>query len=403
MQKEDSGSAIPTATTTEKKVPRPRESIRKSLILMKQEIDSKIAPGEHIMEVKVKEPKVSPSVLSGPASFLSNFFFPASAFTTSPAIVPAPMPAVAAASTTATAQPAALIAAVAAASAPAPAVKAVVPATAVNAQPAALIAAVAAASAAAPVVSAQPATLVTAVVAASTTAPAVIAVVPAVAIVSPAVPAVSGNVPAVATFSAAALVAEAIAADPVTSGGDGSPAKAPKKRESIRASLLMMKQEIDPKVAPGEHIMEIKVKEPKPVVALAAVPEPAVEPVVVKKRESIRASLLMMKQEIDPKVAPGEHIMEIKVKEPRPIVVPVSTPVIPSPLGVKGTLPVPVENVSPFSSLVMMENPLSTSRNEVSEKSGSPRTGSPKTVPSVDTSSSAESSGVLGWIRKQIL
>jgi hypothetical protein len=126
--------------------------------------------------------------------------------------------------------------------------------------------------------------------------------------------------------------------------------------------------------------------------------------VVVKKRESIRASLLMIKQEIDPKVAPGEHIMEIKVKEPKPaVVVPVSTPVIPSSLEVKGGLPVPAENVSPFSSLVMMENPLSTSRKEGSEKSGSPRTGSPKTVPSVDTSSTAESSGVLGWIRKQIL
>jgi hypothetical protein len=543
LQKEDSVSAVPAPTTSETKVPRPRESIRKSLILMKQEIDSKIAPGEHIMEIKVKEPKASPSILSGPASFLSNFLFPASAFATSPAAVPVPVPAVAPASTTATTQPAALIAAIAAASAPAPVVKAVVPATVVTAQPAALIAAVAAASAAAPVVSAQPAALIAAVAAASTTAPSTIStavpavsgvvpavaaastavpavsgvvpavaaaspvkavvpavatasaaapavsgVVPAVAAASTAVPAVSGVVPAVATvsaavpavkavvpavaaaspvkavvpavatLSAAALVAKAISADPVTAVGDGSPAKAPKKRESIRASLLMIKQEIDPKVAPGEHIMEIKVKEPKPAVVAAAITVPAAEPVVVKKRESIRASLLMIKQEIDPKVAPGEHIMEIKVKEPKPavvaaaitvpaaepvvvkkresirasllmikqeidpkvapgehimeikvkepkpaVVVPVSTPVIPSSLEVKGGLPVPAENVSPFSSLVMMENPLSTSRKEGSEKSGSPRTGSPKTVPSVDTSSTAESSGVLGWIRKQIL
>jgi hypothetical protein len=92
-----------------------------------------------------------------------------------------------------------------------------------------------------------------------------------------------------------------------------------KKRESIRKSLLLIKQEIDPKVAPGEHIMEIKVKEPKAAV-VAAVVEPA-EPVVVKKRESIRKSLLLIKQEIDPKVAPGEHIMEIKVKEPKAAVV----------------------------------------------------------------------------------
>jgi hypothetical protein len=95
--------------------------------------------------------------------------------------------------------------------------------------------------------------------------------------------------------------------------------KVVKKRESIRASLLMIKQEIDPKVAPGEHIMEIKVKEPKAPV-LETVPEPA-EPIVVKKRESIRKSLLLIKQEIDPKVAPGEHIMEIKVKEPKAAVV----------------------------------------------------------------------------------
>ena len=104
--------------------------------------------------------------------------------------------------------------------------------------------------------------------------------------------------------------------------------KVVKKRESIRKSLLMIKQEIDPKVAPGEHIMEIKVKEPK-VAVLETVPEPA-EPVVVKKRESIRKSLLLIKQEIDPKVAPGEHIMEIKVKEPKvAVVAPVVEPAEP--------------------------------------------------------------------------
>jgi hypothetical protein len=365
LQKEDSDSSIPPAVTTpEPKVAKPRESIRKSLILMKQEIDSKIAPGEHIMEIKVKEPKASPSVVSGPVSFLSSFLFPVSSFMTSnatpPPVVPVPVPA--ASSSAASNQPAALIAAIAAASAAAPAVKAVVPPTGVTAQPAALIAAVAAASTAAP--------------------------------------AVKAVVPAVETVSAAELVAKAISADPVTSVGDGSQAKAPKKRESIRASLLMIKQEIDPKVAPGEHIMEIKVKEPKPAAALAPIPEPATEPVVVKKRESIRASLLMIKQEIDPKVAPGEHIMEIKVNEPKVVAVPVTTPVVPPPLGVKGALPVPVENISPFSSLVMTENPLSTSRKEGSEKSGSPRSASPINSPSVDT---ADASGVLGWIRKQIL
>ena len=106
--------------------------------------------------------------------------------------------------------------------------------------------------------------------------------------------------------------AETIALEPTE-------AKVPKQRESIRKSLLLIKQEIDPKVAPGEHIMEVKVKEPKAVV-VAPTPEPT-EPVVVKKRESIRKSLLLIKQEIDPKVAPGEHIMEVKVKEPKAAVV----------------------------------------------------------------------------------
>ena len=98
----------------------------------------------------------------------------------------------------------------------------------------------------------------------------------------------------------------------------------PKKRESIRASLIAIKQEIDPKVAPGEHIMEVKVKEPKPVVVLA----PVVEAVPAKQRLSIRASLLAIKQEIDPKVAPGEHIMEVKVKEPKPVVAAALAPVV---------------------------------------------------------------------------
>ena len=102
----------------------------------------------------------------------------------------------------------------------------------------------------------------------------------------------------------------------------------PKKRESIRASLIAIKQEIDPKIAPGEHIMEVKVKEPKPVVVLA----PVVEAVPAKQRLSIRASLLAIKQEIDPKVAPGEHIMEVKVKEPKAAVADAPAPVVlPSP------------------------------------------------------------------------
>ena len=90
-----------------------------------------------------------------------------------------------------------------------------------------------------------------------------------------------------------------------------------KQRLSIRASLLAIKQEIDPKVAPGEHIMEVKVKEPK--AAVAAAPAPVVLPSPTKKRESLRKSLILMKQEIDPTVAPGEHIMEIKVKEPKAV------------------------------------------------------------------------------------
>ena len=88
-----------------------------------------------------------------------------------------------------------------------------------------------------------------------------------------------------------------------------------KKRESIRASLLAIKEEIDPKIAPGEHIMEVLVKEPKAVI----VPAPVVMSSPTKKRESLRKSLLLMKQEIDPTVAPGEHIMEIKVKEPKTV------------------------------------------------------------------------------------
>ena len=91
--------------------------------------------------------------------------------------------------------------------------------------------------------------------------------------------------------------------------------KVVKKRESIRASLIAIKQEIDPKVAPGEHIMEVKVKEPK----AAVVPAPVVMSSPTKKRESLRKSLILMKQEIDPTVAPGEHIMEIKVKEPKTV------------------------------------------------------------------------------------
>ena len=90
--------------------------------------------------------------------------------------------------------------------------------------------------------------------------------------------------------------------------------KTPKPRESIRKSLLLIKEEIDPKIAPGEHIMEVKVKEPKaPFVPVVVVVKEVKE---VKPRESIRASLILMKKDIDPSVAPGEHIMEVKVKEP---------------------------------------------------------------------------------------
>ena len=163
-------SALPPnpPTTTETKVVKPRESIRKSLLLIKEEIDPKIAPGEHIMEIKVKEPK-------------------------------------------------------------------------------------------APVV------------------PVVVEV------------------------------------------------REVKPRESIRKSLLLIKEEIDPKIAPGEHIMEIKVKEPKSPVAVAPA---VVEVKEVKKRESIRKSLLLIKEEIDPKIAPGEHIMEIKVKEPKSPIVAALAPVV---------------------------------------------------------------------------
>ena len=97
-----------------------------------------------------------------------------------------------------------------------------------------------------------------------------------------------------------------------------------KKRESIRASLILMKEEIDPKVAPGEHIMEVKVKEPKsPVVPVVV---EVVEVKEVKPRQSIRASLLLIKEEIDPKIAPGEHIMEVLV--PKVAVVAALAPVV---------------------------------------------------------------------------
>ena len=93
-----------------------------------------------------------------------------------------------------------------------------------------------------------------------------------------------------------------------------------KPRASIRASLILMKDEIDPKIAPGEHIMEVKVKEPKAPAAPAVVEVKEVKE--VKPRESIRKSLLLIKEEIDPKIAPGEHIMEVKVKEPKAPVAP---------------------------------------------------------------------------------
>ena len=68
----------------EVKEPKPRESIRKSLILMKKEIDSSVLPGEHIMEVKVKEPKGTKkaalvdmgSIYEAPASFFASLMFP---------------------------------------------------------------------------------------------------------------------------------------------------------------------------------------------------------------------------------------------------------------------------------------------------------------------------------------
>jgi hypothetical protein len=204
------------AAVPEVRVPKPRASIRASLLMIKQEIDPKVAPGEHIMEIKVKEPKavvVPPAVPEEVKVVKKRESIRASLLMIKQEIDPKVAP---------------------------------------------------------------------------------------------------------GEHIMEIKVKEPKAPVPVTVPEPAEPVVV-KKRESIRKSLLLIKQEIDPKVAPGEHIMEIKVKEPKAAV-VAAVVEPA-EPVVVKKRESIRKSLLLIKQEIDPKVAPGEHIMEIKVKEPKAAVV----------------------------------------------------------------------------------
>jgi hypothetical protein len=265
------------AAVPEVRVPKPRASIRASLLMIKQEIDPKVAPGEHIMEIKVKEPKVvvvPPPVPEEVKVVKKRESIRASLLLIKQEIDPKVAPG-----------------------------EHIMEIKVKEPKPAVV---------AAPVEPAEPVVVKKRESIRKSLLLIKQEIDPKVA------PGEHIMEIKVKEPKPAVVAAPVEPAEPVVV----------KKRESIRKSLLLIKQEIDPKVAPGEHIMEIKVKEPK----AAVVPPPVPEPVVVKKRESIRASLLMIKQEIDPKVAPGEHIMEIKVKEPKAVVVP---PPVPEPVVVK--------------------------------------------------------------------